>query len=75
MFTATSALTAFGQASDSDRYLEALAATQSFSLGRPIQAMPTADGKAADFSASCFLSATVQPVCIDLMSPPARPNH
>jgi dipeptidyl-peptidase 4 len=47
--TATLALTAFGQASDSDRYLEALAATQSFSLGRPIQAMPTADGKSVIF--------------------------
>jgi dipeptidyl-peptidase-4 len=49
VFTATSALTAFGQASDSDRYLEALAATQSFSLGCPIQAMPTADGKSVIF--------------------------
>jgi len=49
VFTATSALTAFGQASDSDRYLEALAATQSFSLGCPIQPMPTADGKSVIF--------------------------
>jgi len=48
-FTALSALTAFADTSDSDHYLEALAATQNFSLGRPIQAMPTADGKSVIF--------------------------
>ena len=48
-FTALSALTAFADTSDSDRYLETLAATQNFSLGRPIQAMPTADGKSVIF--------------------------
>jgi dipeptidyl-peptidase 4 len=50
--TALLALTApcaFGEASDSDHYLEALAATQNFSLGRPLQAMPTADGKSVIF--------------------------
>jgi dipeptidyl-peptidase 4 len=48
-FTALSALTAFGQNSDSDHYLQALAETQNFSLGRPIEAMPTADGKSVIF--------------------------
>src|SRR5260221_420621 len=47
--TALSALTAFADTSDRDHYLEALAATQNFSLGRPIQAMPTADGKSVIF--------------------------
>src|ERR1700733_2705439 len=48
-FAALSAVSAFADSSDSDRYLEALAATQSFSLGRPIQAIPTADGKSVIF--------------------------
>jgi dipeptidyl-peptidase-4 len=47
--TALPALTAFGQSSDSDHYLQALAETQNFSLGRPIEAMPTADGKSVIF--------------------------
>jgi dipeptidyl-peptidase-4 len=48
---ALSAFTAFTALadSDSDHYLEALAATQRFTLGRPIQAMPTADGKSVIF--------------------------
>jgi dipeptidyl-peptidase-4 len=48
-FTALSALPAFAESSDSDRYLQTLAETQNFSLGRPIQAMPTADGKSVIF--------------------------
>src|SRR3984893_6811594 len=48
-FTAMSVLTAFADTSDNDHYLEALAATQNFSLGRPIQPMPTADGKSVIF--------------------------
>ena len=47
--TALTALPAFGDSLDSDRYLETLAETQNFSLGRPIQAMPTADGKSVIF--------------------------
>jgi dipeptidyl-peptidase 4 len=43
------ALSAFAQSSDSDHYLQSLAETQNFSLGRPIQAMPTADGKSVIF--------------------------
>ena len=35
--------------SDADRYLQRLAETQNFSLGRPKQAEPTADGKAVIF--------------------------
>lgn len=49
VLSAFTAFPAFADSSDSDRYLEALAATQSFSLGRPIQAMPTADGKSVIF--------------------------
>ena len=48
-FTALSALTAFADTSDSDHYLQTLAETQNFSLGRPIQATPTADGKSVIF--------------------------
>ena len=46
---ALTALTAFGESSDSDHYLQTLAETQNFSLGRPIEAMPTADGKSVIF--------------------------
>jgi dipeptidyl-peptidase 4 len=48
-FTAIPALPTLGDNSDSDHYLQALAETQNFSLGRPIQAMPTADGKSVIF--------------------------
>jgi len=47
--TALLALSAFAETSDSDHYLQSLAETQNFSLGRPIQAMPTADGKSVIF--------------------------
>jgi dipeptidyl-peptidase-4 len=47
--TALLAMSAFAESSDSDHYLQSLAETQSFSLGRPIQAMPTADGKSVIF--------------------------
>ncbi|MBV8213609.1 MAG: DPP IV N-terminal domain-containing protein, partial [Verrucomicrobia bacterium] len=43
--SALAALSAFGENSDSDRYLQAMAETQNFSLGRPTEAIPTADGK------------------------------
>ncbi|HEX4201359.1 MAG TPA: DPP IV N-terminal domain-containing protein, partial [Chthoniobacterales bacterium] len=43
------AMSAFGESSDTDHYLQTLAETQNFSLGRPIQAMPTADGKSVIF--------------------------
>jgi dipeptidyl-peptidase-4 len=42
-------MSAFGESSDTDHYLQTLAETQNFSLGRPIQAMPTADGKSVIF--------------------------
>jgi dipeptidyl-peptidase 4 len=47
--TALLALSAFADSPDSDHYLQSLAETQNFSLGRPIQAMPTADGKSVIF--------------------------
>jgi dipeptidyl-peptidase 4 len=50
--TAISALlpiVAFGDSSDTDHYLQTLAETQNFSLGRPVEAMPTADGKSVIF--------------------------
>jgi hypothetical protein len=43
--SAISAISAFGESSDTDHYLQTLAETQNFSLGRPVEAMPTADGK------------------------------
>jgi dipeptidyl-peptidase 4 len=43
------AISVFADTVDSDRYLQALAETQNFSLGRPIEAMPTADGKSVIF--------------------------
>jgi dipeptidyl-peptidase 4 len=47
--SAFSPIVAFGESPDSDHYLETWAETQNFSLGRPIQAMPTADGKSVIF--------------------------
>ena len=47
--TALLALSAHAETFDSDHYLQSLAETQNFSLGRPIQAMPTADGKSVIF--------------------------
>jgi dipeptidyl-peptidase 4 len=47
--SAFSPIVAFGQGSDSEHYLETWAETQNFSLGRPIEAMPTADGKSVIF--------------------------
>src|SRR3984893_19204913 len=37
------------QATESDQYLQRLTETQSFSLGRPTHAAPTADGKSVIF--------------------------
>jgi dipeptidyl-peptidase 4 len=43
------AVSAVGRASDTDPFLQTLAETQNFSLGRPIEPMPTADGKSVIF--------------------------
>jgi dipeptidyl-peptidase 4 len=47
--TALIAMSAFGESSDTDHYLQTFAETQNFSLGRPIEAMPTADGQSVIF--------------------------
>jgi dipeptidyl-peptidase-4 len=47
--TAISTISAFGESSDTDHYLQTLAETQNFSLGRPVEAIPTADGKSVIF--------------------------
>ena len=47
--SALSPIVAFGDSSDTDHYLQTLAETQNFSLGRPVEAMPTADGKSVIF--------------------------
>ncbi|HEX4200519.1 MAG TPA: DPP IV N-terminal domain-containing protein, partial [Chthoniobacterales bacterium] len=47
--TAFTAMSALGESSDTDHYLQTLAETQNFSLGRPVEAMPTADGKSVIF--------------------------
>jgi dienelactone hydrolase len=47
--SAFSPIAAFGQSSDPDHYLKTLAETQNFSLGRPVEAKPTADGKSVIF--------------------------
>ena len=49
VFSMLAAKSAFGADTDSDRFLQAWAETQGFSLGRPIDAMPTADGKSVIF--------------------------
>jgi dipeptidyl aminopeptidase/acylaminoacyl peptidase len=43
------AMSVFGKPPDTDQYLQDLAETQNFSLGRPIEAMPTTDGKSVIF--------------------------
>src|ERR1700747_2545614 len=57
--TAISTISAFGESSDTDHYLQTLAETQNFSLGRPVEAMPTADGKSVFFLLSfCAVDGT-----------------
>jgi dipeptidyl-peptidase 4 len=47
--TAFMVMSAFGESSDTDHCLQTLAETQNFSLGRPVEATPTADGKSVIF--------------------------
>jgi dipeptidyl-peptidase-4 len=47
--TAFIAMPAFAESADTDHYLQTWAETQNFSLGQPIEAMPTADGKSVIF--------------------------
>jgi len=49
MLMALSVLSTSGETTSSDRYLQAWAETQGFTLGRPTNAMPTADGKSVIF--------------------------